>query len=77
MLANLSSRDLKCLPNKPVVETITIIHCARSTVNNYLRICQIHQLWECEKSAVTRVYAQSFATTSSKDKILRPVRYGK
>lgn len=55
MLANLSSRNLKCLPNEPVVETITTIHCAICTVKNYLRICQIHQLWECEKSAVTGV----------------------
>jgi len=55
MLANLSSRDLKCLPNKLVVETSTIIHRAPCTVNNYLCICQIHQLWEREKSAVTGV----------------------
>jgi len=37
------------------VETIIIIHRAPSTVNNYLRICQINQLWECEKSAVTGI----------------------
>jgi len=48
MLAYLSS-----LPNKPVAETIIIIHCAPCTVNNYLRIYQIHQLCECKKSAVT------------------------
>jgi hypothetical protein len=68
MLAYLSSLDMKRLPNKPVVETIIIIHCAPCTVNSYLRIYQIHQLWESEKSAVMGVVLKALQQRLQKTK---------
>jgi hypothetical protein len=68
MLAYLSSLDMKRLPSKPIVETIIIIHCAPCTVNNYLHIYQIHQLWECDKSAVTGVVLKALQQYLQKTK---------